>query len=618
MPAPNHHIILRQIFELDFPPGVDGFSLQQEIAQIVREKLLPRIEALFDRFAAADELIRIDKLELDIGRIAPTELETTLVNEVLKQLEEQLEIAVINRPLGVERLPLVENHFEQWLFFLENGYRPQQMANVPEAMLQTAVLERLASETLAVERFKQLLQGHPVALIRLVRQHPESFLVHLLETLTARPQRNLPDYLREMLQWQEAVRAIQQDSDPQEMSASGLWSHILSPPFFWQKTFEVLLEQPASNWTAENLFVVFLQNLVASVYSLQAPLLVFWRDVLRFKKGNYPLLKTILEHYPELLKTLEHHLAPRKPDLEAGQKTADERWEIPGTLAPLESPLDRSSPTTAQADVSSLGKDQKQQLSPDENASQGASPEGQSVLPNAPLADSSNQTPIADGAVQSPSLHEPGERLSPTGQSQTTESGKLNESTAANFLQKPGQPNSNETFTSARTGDFWYVANAGVILLHPFLSPYFTKAGLLDKRNFVNEAAQHKAVHLLHYLGSGQTEAPEYELVLPRFLCGLPFDIPLERYVEINTEEQAEGEQLLQAAINHWNKLGNTSPGGLREGFLQRDGKLEKREEGWCLSIEQKTIDILLDFLPWNLSIVKLPWIPELLRVEWA
>ena len=127
MSNPNHHIILRQIFELEFPPGVNGFSLQQEIGRIVREKLLPAIEALFDRFAAADELIRIDKLELDIGRVSPTDLETTLVNKILKQLEEQLEIAVINRPLGVERLPLVENHFEQWLFFLENGYRPQHM-----------------------------------------------------------------------------------------------------------------------------------------------------------------------------------------------------------------------------------------------------------------------------------------------------------------------------------------------------------------------------------------------------------------------------------------------------------------------------------------------------------
>jgi len=235
MSNPNHHIILRQIFELEFPPGVNGFSLQQEIGRIVREKLLPAIEALFDRFAAADELIRIDKLELDIGRVSPTDLETTLVNKILKQLEEQLEIAVINRPLGVERLPLVENHFEQWLFFLENGYRPQQMAHVPEAILQAAVLERLTSETRAVEHFQRLLQSHPVALIRLVRQHPESFLVHVVETLTAHSQRNLPDFLREMSQWQEAAGAIPQDTETQGTSASGLWRQALSPPVFWQK-----------------------------------------------------------------------------------------------------------------------------------------------------------------------------------------------------------------------------------------------------------------------------------------------------------------------------------------------------------------------------------------------
>ena len=90
------------------------------------------------------------------------------------------------------------------------------------------------------------------------------------------------------------------------------------------------------------------------------------------------------------------------------------------------------------------------------------------------------------------------------------------------------------------------------------------------------------------------------------------------REIILTEEEKSESLDLLNSAIKHWGKLGKSSPEGLREGFLQRDGKLEKRRQGWYLTVDQKSIDILLDFLPWNLRIVKLPWMTEMLRVEWG
>ena len=108
-----------------------------------------------------------------------------------------------------------------------------------------------------------------------------------------------------------------------------------------------------------------------------------------------------------------------------------------------------------------------------------------------------------------------------------------------------------------------------------------------------------------------------YQLILPKVLCGLPLNLPLDYSIQISPAEQAEADHLLSAVIEHWGALGSTSPGGLREGFLQREGKLEKRQSGWLLHIESKTLDILLDRLPWNLSLLKLPWMEEVLKVEW-
>ncbi|MBL7775627.1 MAG: hypothetical protein JNK89_06460 [Saprospiraceae bacterium] len=163
----------------------------------------------------------------------------------------------------------------------------------------------------------------------------------------------------------------------------------------------------------------------------------------------------------------------------------------------------------------------------------------------------------------------------------------------------------------------YFVQQAGLVLLHPFLQRFFSKFELLDGPEFRDETARHRAVLLLQALAGGDIGSPDFNLVLPKFLCALPVNQPLDHTLTPTPEEREEADRLLQAAIDHWGALGATSPGGLREGFLQRPGKLEHTDTGWHLQVERRTLDILLDRLPWNLSLVKLPWMPELLRVDW-
>lgn len=162
-----------------------------------------------------------------------------------------------------------------------------------------------------------------------------------------------------------------------------------------------------------------------------------------------------------------------------------------------------------------------------------------------------------------------------------------------------------------------FFSNAGVVVLHPFLNSFFKKLDLIEGKNFKDNAAKSKAVILLHFLATGEEHPREYEMVLPKFLCEMPVNMPLDHTIQITKEEKEEADNLLQAAISHWGALGSTSPDGLREGFLGREGKLEKEQTGWRLFVEQKTLDILLDRLPWSISILKLPWMSEMLNVEW-
>ncbi len=76
-------------------------------------------------------------------------------------------------------------------------------------------------------------------------------------------------------------------------------------------------------------------------------------------------------------------------------------------------------------------------------------------------------------------------------------------------------------------------------------------------------------------------------------------------------------DSLVATMIERWRIIGNTSAAGLREAFLQRPGRLQRRQEEWHLRVEPRAYDMLLDQLPWNFSIIKHPWMKSPIHVAW-
>ena len=161
-----------------------------------------------------------------------------------------------------------------------------------------------------------------------------------------------------------------------------------------------------------------------------------------------------------------------------------------------------------------------------------------------------------------------------------------------------------------------YLDCAGLVLLHPFLARCFEALGIAHADRLSHPE---RALCLLHYLATGQTVAPEHELILPKILCNVALEQPVASDVVLTMAEQDEAKALLEAVIRHWEVLRNTSVDGLRGTFLVRPGKLSLREDGdWRLQIETKAYDILLDQLPWGIGMIKLPWMQHMLWVEWG
>jgi hypothetical protein len=124
-------------------------------------------------------------------------------------------------------------------------------------------------------------------------------------------------------------------------------------------------------------------------------------------------------------------------------------------------------------------------------------------------------------------------------------------------------------------------------------------------------------VHLLQFLVNERTASPEYQLVLNKLLCGVQTGTPIAREIALIDREQEIIEGLIEGMIRNWTSIGQTSIAGLRQSFLQREGRLQRRENAWHLLVEPRAYDLLLDQIPWSFSIIKYPWMERVLHVDW-
>ncbi|MDW5531904.1 MULTISPECIES: contractile injection system tape measure protein [Azospirillum] len=171
-------------------------------------------------------------------------------------------------------------------------------------------------------------------------------------------------------------------------------------------------------------------------------------------------------------------------------------------------------------------------------------------------------------------------------------------------------------------GETLYVGNAGLILFNPFLPHFFERLGVLTHGGdgapaIVGTDAASRAVHLLQYLVDEHCDRPEPQLVLNKLLCGVVASAPVLRAIEPTEAERSVCDEMLRAVIGNWTIIRNTSPAGLRETFLQREGRLQRGNDRWTLEIQRKTVDILTDQVPWNRSVVYHRWMAAPIHVTW-
>lgn len=162
-----------------------------------------------------------------------------------------------------------------------------------------------------------------------------------------------------------------------------------------------------------------------------------------------------------------------------------------------------------------------------------------------------------------------------------------------------------------------FISNAGLVLLHPFMAGLFENAGYTAGNLWKSNDLHVRSVLMTQFLVNGTEEYAEFEMVLNKLLTGFPLEESFPAEIKLSDFEKEQANDMLQAVIGHWKGLKNTSISGLQTTFIQREGKLVRKESGWLLHVDQKAFDILLEKIPWGFLTIKTPWMEEILSVEW-
>lgn len=568
--------------------------MQQDFSQLYWGKVMPALERLFDELAPPHELLRIEKLEIDLGLISSqTLLSATFIDQLLEQLTAAIAAALEKNTNQAIRSPLRLGLFELWLYFLENGSLPGN-ALLPDSTSEwhRQVLDTLGLEADAIERLHQLLQKQTTAFERLILQYDQNFLLQITRLFTGHRHDDLPNFIQH---W--AKRTVTLLYPPLQLGSQTDTLGTLEIPGHARE--EIIIQQiqtniPAlrrdaawpqrfRNWLRQH-DATFRDKTPAQLQrQLENEL---WHRalqeviLLRKKSGTVELLTQLILH-----PGLAHWQPLFKVELSSG------KWKEAGITPQVIQAIKRSLAAASFAIKSSV---KHPQPGTDKNQA------GQEIKPNTALEKSSLPASPTMAFLDQPSL-----------------ASNLGGEAEKQDFTLPDTNSRKSFLPQASKETAFFVKNAGVVLLHAFLPRFFQRLELCEDGFFKTSWHQQKALYLLHYLATKTLQVPEYELVLPKFVCGIPLNQPLDHSILLSEAEQMECENLLATVIEHWNALGSVSPDSLREGFLQRDGLLEKRPAGWFLQVESNTIDLLLNRLPWNLSLMKLPWMEEILRIDW-
>ena len=610
--APATHRIQRLVLAAHATEREQAQSFSQALRELLEPRLLPVIEAACDALAGPNELLRIDRIEIDLGRLPgglgwpganPSDDFANLASQRLAELLP----AVLAQAASAQ--PAHDNAAELLLHFAGTGTLPWWADATAPALLNDSMAKLLASAT-GARALLRSLAGRADAWRRLLLglQQGQRRSTQTLDPGAAFDRLLLVLHPSWLALSGERLQTLADTLVP-PLSAAELAQHWWPP----------LLASAGRGVEPLRLVSQALHELARQG---DAPASALWLAWGRSAAWQAPVAKPMAERLTA--RFAEHWATPQADEPSPALSGHDDdaslaallrSWAGAGSAAAnalwgrLAGALHRLPPDLRRSASALVGRDQS-------GAYANTSPDLQVSPDPLALAD-----PQALALTQALAALVDAARTQGLLSAHTLDEALANlpspcpDALAALAQQLRARPNADNPLPTL--ADTLHLDNAGIVLLWPFLATFFERLGLVSARAFVDEPAAQRAVRLLHCLASGDPDPAEHQLPLCKLLCGLDLLAPIDEAAPLTEDELAQSQDLLHAVIAQASVLAGLSVDGLRGSFLLRAGQLSAQDDHHLLRVERQSWDIVLARLPWSSGVVKLPWMPAVLQVQW-
>jgi hypothetical protein len=677
------HIIKKQILDLTLDSPVGSFTFQSEVGTLYRKEIVPLIDQYCSAIATGDGVIRIDQLEVDLGKIEKRNFGRDFKRKIAQLLPQKLTEVLQMSP----NCDLFEDNtrfdhfctetdrdFAVLEFFLYEGCLPWWVSGDESYEMPVLLQQNIASRPDKVKRLITGIVGN-AALVKRLIYHVDDEILGQIIALFQPEHGSAINWLARTLLTSLVACPLLKLSEAAKLRPE-VWGTMLLQSvtsegrgFNRELAVEATVKQLAKILNAdESALANQLDQAGGESVTTLPPILQTAKQLplingTTLKAEEYwQLLDTVGQQLKALQSALIAEALPQQ--ITAFEKCLAEPWLMPDavverkTVAADRKVIRQIGKTltaitqlkrTAKGSPKDLAK-YARQLESVEKQLMKLSPKKayqeiavnlvrllQTVCDAMQLLDGllnentilRSATPVEGLAKQNDkfeiALHNLQCDLAAVAEqnSQTAPNGLLQNisllmETIEKLSVKAGTPEELVAFDPFSASEEIYVGNAGLVLFWPYLSQFFGTLGLVSANRFIDDLAAERAVLLLHYLVGGTAKVQEYELALNKIICGMAGAAPLNPHFEITEPEKAECESLLQAVIFNWPAIKNISVSGLRGMFLQREGLIFTRDGQRVLRVAGVAYDILVNQIPWGIGMVKLPWMEQLLLVEWG
>ncbi len=651
-------IIKKQRLQVECLHQKNAWRYTDQVKQIFEKAMMPLLEKKLQQYDFDGQTLYLDRVNIQLGTVDPSNLSTLVQRfeeQVDKELMAQLATFGNQKETTQSKKNLQKSTEDTIIYYLEHGYLPWWSKSEKEKVsIDTFLLEWLHQNS---KYRSQLLRNwkkwsprivstcKEATLIRLSSElfHEESLLVPYIKHLyTLIPSRRTSSQTRRILQvqlWGKALVALHKKTPVQHIAVSLL-----------EIAYTVLTPKTLSTFKKQ-----FFNDTISKPKGWDTLLSMVWKDfersvqktsdfkfVQKGKTTQQTSLDKIAQNQPDTLKTNASQ-APSSPvddaskerlhlNIDDSQPTEDNTAKVTSNSLTLKSvetqqtsqksfeKIAQNHPDTLKTDAgqlpSSLEDDaSKEQLYHKDHPNN--SKESIIVKETEKFTQERHRTSSSDTKAS---------QLQPSDTKKTAQfwQKKWEEHMIAlrkkvkNPLSEPinqeGIPNTEHLNQEAQE---IYIHNAGMVICAPYIPQLFQVLGLTKSNEFTSDLSMTKALMLGHYLATGEVEVEEHQLPLVKLLCGVPISTTFITGITLSEKEQMRANELLKAVINNWSRMGNVSPQGFQNAFLQREGKLSMQRQQWRLQVEQRPHDLILQTLPWNIRMIKTSLMQEIINVEW-